>query len=172
MEENCEGEGALIANRRDGGECRASQHRATGTRGSRQSHGPCARNGLQAPGWGPQKCRAGRRREEETRRKLKTHHTMAWRRAATVEVAIGTAVRAQDGHRSAACRSAQSGTARGRVREEQSRGPPHRAWAREQRSTRKAWRQVQERSAGTPGACRPPAPRPSRRSRMAKTSSN
>ena len=91
----------------------------------------CVRNGLRAPSWRPQKCRAGRRREEQTRRKLKTHHTMAWRRAATVEVAIGTAVRAQDGHRPAACRSAQSGTARGRVREEQSRGPPHQAWARD-----------------------------------------
>ena len=47
MKKNCEGEGALIANRRDGGECRASQRLATGTRGSGQSHGSCARNGLQ-----------------------------------------------------------------------------------------------------------------------------
>ena len=52
----------------------------------------------QAPSWGPEKCRAGRRREEETRRKLETHRSMAWRHAATVEVAIETAVRAQDGH--------------------------------------------------------------------------
>ena len=32
--------------RRDGGEFRASQRLATGTRGSGQSYGPCARNGL------------------------------------------------------------------------------------------------------------------------------
>ena len=142
--ENCEGEGALIANRRDGGEFRDERKRskpwalrsewspgaelgAAEMQGRKAPRGRDTKKAQDAPHHGLEARSNGRSRDRN-------------RRTGTGWAPVGRM------SLSAKWNCPRQGAGRAE------QGPAAPSVGPRQGSTRKAWRQVQERSAGTPGA--------------------